>query len=222
MNALNPQAGDPPLAGGTPPYAADRQLIDRLIGGNIGAWHALVAKYGPLVRDRVVDVASAFGRADDHAVVDDATAEVFAALIANEAAPLRAFRGRSSLASYLSVIATRSATRSFARHRLVLGSGNGTTGAPETADPSIENAAGQEPTGADSVARMIDTEQHSRVQSLMDRLSPNQRSVAVLFHLQGQSYAQISQKLEMPIGTVGQTLRSAEARLQELMEDRES
>ena len=45
-----------------------------------------------------------------------------------------------------------------------------------------------------------------------------QREVVRLFHLQGHSYLEISERLKMPMGSVGITLRRAEAKIRELLE----
>ena len=83
------------------PYADDRLLVERLVRGDSNAWQKFVHTHGRLVRSRVADVASTFGRSEDDSAIDDATAEVFAALLGNDAAALRAFAGRSSLGTYL-------------------------------------------------------------------------------------------------------------------------
>ncbi|MEL6107577.1 MAG: hypothetical protein AAFU85_16170, partial [Planctomycetota bacterium] len=72
-------------------------------------------RYAGLVRCRVRDVAQAFGRSSDWSIIDDVTSEVFASLVARDAAALRAFRGQSSLSTYLAVIASRVARRVIAR-----------------------------------------------------------------------------------------------------------
>ena len=62
-------------------------------------------------------MARSFGFSSDCIAIDDATADVFSSLVANDIATLRAYAGRSSLVTYLAVIATRCATRNFARKR---------------------------------------------------------------------------------------------------------
>ena len=189
------------------PHHDDRLLVEQLVRGDGAAWQAFVETHGRLVRSRVADVASSFGRAQDDSAIDDATAEVFAALLGNDAAALRAFAGRSSLGTYVAVIATRSATRGFARKYVA------TTGAD---DKLPSNASDQ--TAKDPVTEMIEAEQQEKLSKLLEKLSPKQRNVIVMFHLKGISYAEISQKLEMPIGSIGPTLRRAEAKLREWME----
>ncbi len=199
---------DSPSTKSHAPHTEDRLLVKRMLRGDASAWQAFVNTHGRLVRSRVADVASAFGRAGDDSAIDDATAEVFAALLSNDNAALRAFAGRSSLGTYVAVIATRSATRGFARRRLFATAPAQGEFCESTEDESAANPINQ----------LIDSEQQQRVHVLLHQLPDKQRDVIQLFHLQGQSYAQISKRLSMPIGSIGPTLRRAEAKLREWLE----
>jgi RNA polymerase sigma-70 factor (ECF subfamily) len=192
----------------TSPHADDQSLVERMVCGDGQAWQRFVQQHGRLVRSRVADVAAAFGRSEDDSAIDDATAEVFAALLGNDAAALRAFAGRSSLGTYVAVIATRSATRGFARKRIVVAS---------SIDTDLNQAAGVA-TG-DPAHDLIDAEQHRRLHVMLSRLPQKQRDVVRMFHLQSKSYSDISDQLQMPIGSIGPTLRRAEAKLREWMEN---
>lgn len=190
------------------PHSEDRLLVERLVYGDARAWSTFVEIYGRLVRARVADVASSFGRSTDESAIDDATAEVFAALLGNDAAALKAFAGRSSLRTYVAVIATRSATRGFARRHIA---------APSTDDCDLARTAPDQ-TSTDPVSELIQAEQRQRLHLLLDQLPPKQRNVVSLFHLHGNSYAEISERLDIPIGSIGPTLRRAEAKLRQWME----
>ena len=183
-------------------------LVEQMLRGDASAWQAFVHTHGRLVRSRVADVAMTFGRAGDDSAIDDATAEVFAALLTNDGAALRAFAGRSSLGTYVAVIATRSATRGFARRRLITNNSTHPELCESTEDESV----------ASPVNQLIHAEQQQRVHILLQQLPERQRDVVRLFHLQGQSYAQISERLSMPIGSIGPTLRRAETKLREWLE----
>ncbi|NND99172.1 MAG: sigma-70 family RNA polymerase sigma factor [Pirellulaceae bacterium] len=188
------------------PHNDDRVLVDRLVRGDSDAWQVFVQTYSRLIRARVADVAASFGRAADTTTMDDAVAEVFAALLMNDAAALRGFAGRSSLVTYLAVIATRSATRGFARRVNVTHE-----------DPSQSEYLA-DPTLKDPIGELIRTERCNQVQKLLDQLPAKQRDVVRMFHLHQRSYAQISQSLGIPIGSVGPTLRRGEAKLREWIE----
>ena len=190
------------------PHSEDRLLVERLVYGDGRAWSTFVEIYGRLVRARVADVACSFGRSGDESAIDDATAEVFAALLGNDAAALKAFAGRSSLRTYVAVIATRSATRGFARRHVA---------APSTDDGELARTTADQ-TSTDPVSELIQAEQRQRLHLLLDQLPPKQRNVVSLFHLHGNSYAEISERLDIPIGSIGPTLRRAEAKLRQWME----
>lgn len=184
-------------------------LVDQLVRGDGEAWRGFVAIYGRLIRSRVADVAASFGQRNDATAIDDAVAEVFAVLINNDAAALRGFAGRSSLVTYLAVIATRSATRGFAR-----AAANKTVSADPSATESLSD-----PEAVDPIGEAIRTERRDQVQLLLARLPEKQRDVVQLFHLQSQTYQQISHRLNIPIGSIGPTLRRAEAKLKEWLEN---
>lgn len=166
-----------------------------------------VTNYGRLIRARVADVARSFGFSTDASAIDDATAEVFGSLLANDIAALRAFAGRSSLTTYLAVIATRCATRNFARMRHIA-----------NRRAKVQAAEVAAPHGADPSGRLLQSEIRERIHALMAELPEKQREIIRMFHFDGQSYATISQVLGMPIGSVGVTLRRAEAKLREQLE----
>tara|TARA_R110002049_G_scaffold4601_6_gene32840 strand:+ start:12481 stop:13164 length:684 start_codon:yes stop_codon:yes gene_type:complete len=200
---------DAPASQTTPArHAEDRLWVQQLVCGDGTAWTRFVQTHGRLVRSRVADVATSFGRAADEAAIDDATAEVFAALLSNDAAALRAFAGRSSLATYVAVIATRSATRGFARKRIPTAN----------VDDSQLQQVGDSESRSDPLGSLIDDEQRRHVSDLLQELPQKQRDLVTMFHLQGKSYTEISDSLKIPIGSIGVTLRRAEEKLRQRMQ----
>lgn len=181
------------------------QFVERLVVGDGLAWRTFLQKYGRLIRARVADVATSFGQAQDSSAIDDATADVVTALLNNDTAALRAYSGRSSLSTYVAVIATRSATRGFAAKRIATVSNQDD---PENVDSRAE----------DPSARVMVWEQTDRIHQVLSQLPPKQRTVVEMFHLQGCSYLEVSECLKMPMGSVGVTLRRAEAKLKTLLE----
>jgi RNA polymerase sigma-70 factor (ECF subfamily) len=188
-------------------HAEERRLVERLVRGDGDSWSDFVGRFGRIIRSRVADVARSFGCVRDEAAIDDATAEVFAVLVFNEAAALRAFEGRSSLSTYLAVIATRIATRGFASKRFTV-----------IADDDVVHNKMPDDTVVEPIRTLIQNEQQLEVIALLNRLPEKQCKVIRLFHLEGHSYVQISEMLEMPIGSVGVTLRRGEAKLRGWME----
>lgn len=198
----------PESDGSSAEHAEDRQLVCRMIARDPAAWNSFINLHGRVIRARVADVAFSFGCLADTAVIDDATADVFAALLANDSAALKTFAGRSSLLTYVAIIATRCATRNFARKRY----------SRKNHSPLNDQDATCDETQTDPAMRIMENEQRDRINALLEELPDKQREVVRLFHLEGQSYAHISQALGMPLGSVGVTLRRAEARLRRCME----
>ena len=189
-------------------HAEDRHLVQGLLSKNALTWHSFVDNYGRIVRARVADVARSFGYTADTVAIDDATADVFVALCANDLAALRAFAGRSSLTTYLAVISTRCATRTFARKRQQ---------SRECADMEVSGVAASV-AETDPARRMLLAEEQSKLHCLLDDLPAKQREIVRRFYLEGQSYATISIAMGIPIGSVGVTLHRAEAKLREKLE----
>ena len=189
-------------------HAEDRRLVQDLLSKDISTWHFFVDNYGRIVRSRVADVARSFGYTSDTLAIDDATADVFVALCVNDLAALRAFAGGSALSTYLAVIATRCATRCFARKRQQKHGGT---------DAIVSQVAASS-SESDPARRMLLDEERNMVQNLLENLPKRQREVISRFYLEGHSYATISTDLNIPIGSVGVTLQRAEAKLRKLLE----
>lgn len=166
-------------------------------------------RYGALIRRRVRDVAQMQQGCIDWSLVDDATAEVFASLLANDQAAIRAFAGRSRFSTYLAVIATRVARRVFSSLTT-----RGTLTNQET-NLGIETVADH------TSLRLDDQEQRVRLEKLLVRLPAQQRNLIQLHYYQGLSYREINQRHGIPVGTIGPTLRRAEQQLRKWLENKQ-
>ena len=186
----------------------DSSLVSDLVSGCPDAWVRLIDLHGGLVRSRVVDVARVFGRREDWSTIDDVTAEVFATLLARDGAALRCFRGQSRLSTYLAVIATRVARRVIAHAcRIDHHQSESLDELPSPTDaPNAESS-------------LIDQEEREHLLTLVDRLPVKQRELVVAFYRQELTYVQISDRFDIPIGSIGKTLRQAEQRLRQWMND---
>jgi len=185
-------------------------LVEGLQAGSQQAWEQLVDRYGGLVRQRVADVAAAFGRHADWSTIDDVTAEVFATLLARDAAAIRCFRWQSRFSTYLAVIATRVARRSLAR---VVRETACQQAHPDRLE-TLEAASTE-----DAENRLIGREEFDRLLSLVDRLPQKQKQLVIAFYREEQTYAEISHRFDIPIGSIGTTLRRAEQKLRQWIDD---
>jgi len=189
-------------------FVVERKLIDELLAGSAVAWESLVDGYGQLIRSRVAEVACAMGRRDDWAMIDDVTAEVFSSLVARDAAVLRCFRGQSRLSTYLAVIATRIARRAIAKQ---LRQSHSQIESMQTVEQPVSEV--------DPQATFISLEDRRKLLSLVDRLPEKQKRLVVAFYQDEQTYVEISKRFEIPVGSIGTTLRRAEQRLRNWIDD---
>lgn len=197
---------------GTDVRADELRLVHRLAGGEASAWERFVTDYAGVIRGAVRHVLATFGRPHDDASSDDLTAEVFSALLGNGCRPLTGFQGRSSLATYLRVIAVRVAIRHVTRRQAENGASSGATVGEVTSDPVDHRDSG--PT-----QRLISAEERSRLHDVVDRLPDRQRAMVRMHHFEGLTYRQISDRMQVPIGSIGPTLQRAERRLREMLDD---
>ena len=186
---------------------ADRALVARLLDGEAVAWEQFVDNYAGSLRARIIDVTRSFRPVCDQGLIDDVLAEVFAALLHNDQAALRAYSGRSSLLTYLSVIATRCALRGFAAPQEFVQAELVESVSHHTEQP---------------VEQLMRIEQNQKVVSLIEKLPSKQRSIVQLYHLHDKSYTEISQELGIPLGSVGVTLKRAEEKLRLLLANHEA
>lgn len=188
--------------------AEDALLVEQLLAGSAAAWEQLIDRYGVLVRSRVAEVAALFGRGCDWSTIDDVTAEVFTTLLVRDAAVLRSFRRESRLSTYLAVIATRIARRAVAR---LVRTELQATDASDPIDPcSVEPVA---------ELHAIGREERERLLTLVDRLPERQKDLLIAFYREEQTYAEISHRFDIPIGSIGTTLRRAEQKLRKWIDE---
>lgn len=196
-----PQRQPPPGHG--PANPDERRLIDACVAGASGAWPEFLDRFGPLLAHVAGRTASRRGTPLSPADRDDAVAEILLECLRDDAGVLRKFAGRSSLATYLTVIARRVTARRIVRdlESFRLASGD------ELLEPSA--AAAELP------ERIEDREQ---VETLLDRLDDEEARLVRLHHLEGRSYGEISVHTGLPLGSIGPALSRARAKMRSLME----
>lgn len=181
----------------------DRNLLERCLAGEPGAWKDFVDRFLGLFVHVVQHVAHARSVRLSPEDIDDLCAEVFVALLADNASVLRRFRGQSSLATYLTVVARRVVVREIARRRMAEALGH-----VDAHGASLERAHA----AATEQSRIEDREQ---VHQLLQQLSDTDREVVRQFHLEGKSYREISSHLGIPENSIGPTLTRARDKLRQ-------
>lgn len=176
----------------------DRHLLERCLARKSRAWEDFVDRYMGLVVHVVNHSAhsrSVHLTSEDR---DDLCADVFLAIIRDDFGVLRRFRGQSSLATYLTVIARRVVVKNLVEKK-----------AParlsDLAPPAENN-------GDHGTQRMEDREEVAR---LLEHLSPDEQRLVRLYHLEGKSYQQIADSLGIAENSVGPMLSRAREKMRQ-------
>lgn len=194
----------------------DRELIQRCLARAAGAWEDFADRFIGLVTHVVTHSADARNIRLERHDVEDHVAEVFLQIIKNDFAVLRRFQGRSSLATYITVIARRVVVREFISKKLPQSSEDSDAGDGESDyvvafRMSLDTGTISIPDDEQSAEQQLINKEH--IDSLLAKLSDQEASVMRLFHMEGKSYDEISSLTGMPSNSIGPTLTRARAKL---------
>jgi RNA polymerase sigma-70 factor (ECF subfamily) len=196
----------------------DRNLLQRCLARRQGAWEEFVNRFLGLVIHVVNHTVTS--RSLDLSPTDreDLTAEVFLTLVSNDFAVLRRFRGDSSLATYLTVVARRVVVRELLKRKPALpshrGEGEGAAGeANGNGRGQVEHAA--DPSSAAAVERLTDRDE---IERLLEALNGQEAEIVRQYHLEGKTYREISEELDVPENSIGPTLSRARAKMRQVDE----
>lgn len=185
------------------PSEIDRSLLRRCLGQEPGAWKDFVDRYLGLfihVLQHTAHSRSVSLSAED---IDDLCADVFLAILADDYGVLRRYKGQSSLATYLSVIARRLAVREISKRRNAEAMGHVRAQMPVERLQSALQSPHSRLDNQDLVERM------------MVGLAKNEAEIIKRYHLEGKSYQEISEALGVPENTIGPTLSRAREKLRQ-------
>jgi RNA polymerase sigma-70 factor, ECF subfamily len=174
----------------------DRNLLDRCLNRKPRGWEDFVDRFMGLVVHVINHTAQCRSTNLSSADREDLAADVFLAIIDNDMAVLRHFRGKSSLATYLTVVARRVVVRKLVEGRSVM--------------PLGEMVAKAESDDHEPEQRISD---HEEVGKLLGQLQGSEAAVVRMYHLEGKSYQEISRTVGMPENSVGPMLSRARAKL---------
>ncbi len=175
----------------------DRNLLERCLERKPRAWEDFVDRFMGLV----VHIANHTAQARSVRLApedrDDLCADVFLAVINNDFALLRNFRGKSSLATYLTVVARRIVVKKLLSSKTTsrLDENSAAHDARSVPDPhqGVEQRLGDQ----EEVAR------------LLEGLQENEARVVRMYHLEGKSYHEISSAVGMTENSIGPILSRA-------------
>jgi len=178
----------------------DSALIEKCRAGDITAFEPLVEKY----RQRVWRLA--YNVLRDREEAWDVAQEAF--IKAYQALP--SFRGQSAFYTWLYRIAMNVAA-DRARSRAAQGRAFGTERVPEEDwERVITDPNPSEASPADTASRR---EERVKIMQALDQLSEDHRRIIMLGDLEGLSYREIAETLEIPMGTVMSRLARGRERL---------
>lgn len=176
----------------------DRQLLQRCLARQPHAWEDFVDRFLGLVVHVIRHTSTCRSIAVSPHDLDDLAAEVFLAILADDYAVLRRFRGQSSLATYLTVIARRVVVKELLKRRIV----------PNYAEMAeVEDQAG----GVEERVANLD-----EIHRLLSELEGDEADIVRLYHLEGKSYHEISQETGIAENSIGPALSRARAKLRRL------
>lgn len=173
----------------------DQSLLDRCLARKPRAWEDFVDRFSGLVIHVVNHTARSRSMMLTAADREDLVAEVFLVILKDDMAVLRRFRGKSSLATYLTVISRRITVRRLMADRLA---------------PAGAAAADVADGAASPEQRITDRDQVDR---MLEQLDGPDADIVRMYHLEGRTYQEISRVVGMPIGSVGPALSRARAKL---------
>jgi RNA polymerase sigma-70 factor, ECF subfamily len=184
----------------------DRNLLERCLDHRPRAWEDFVDRYMGLVVHVVNHSAQAKSIRLTTEDREDLVGAVFLGIVKDDFAVLRHFRGESSLATYLTVIARRIVVHELVKNkqnsRLSLAKLDGVA-----ADPVSANGA---PGHGGVEQRLSDRDQ---IERLLEELDGTEAQIVRMYHLEGKSYEEISTAVGMPENSVGPTLSRARRKM---------
>ncbi len=176
----------------------DRQLLQRCLTRQPHAWEDFVDRFLGLVVHVIQHTSTSRSIAASQHDLEDLASEVFIAILADDYAALRRFRGQSSLATYLTVIARRVVVKELLKRRIVPNHGeHGDIDHLEDHAHAVEE-------------RLANRDE---VHRLLGELDGEEAEIVRLYHLEGRSYLDISRETGVPENSIGPALSRARAKM---------
>lgn len=178
----------------------DRQLLDRCLSRSPRSWEDFVDRFLGLIIHVINHTAQSRSVrlvAEDR---DDLAAEVFLAIVKDDLALLRRFRGQSSLATYLTVVSRRIVVHELLKKKTA-------TSLSDLAEPSTI----QDDVANDNSEQRF--EDHDEVERLLDSLQGPEAQAVRMYHLEGKSYREISEEMGILENSIGPTLSRAREKM---------
>jgi len=181
----------------------DRDLLRRCLDHQPGAWNDFVDRYLGLIYHVVHHTAHSRSTPLRPEDTEDLAAEILLQIVSGDYSVLRQFKGKCSLATYLTVISRRICVHQLA-NRMAAHDVQPSTGLRDGAD-EIEDEGAQ--------AKNRTSENLEEIEKLLRKLPGKEREVVRLRYLEGRSYEEISAALHIPVNSIGPILARVKKRL---------
>ncbi|MBA2225523.1 sigma-70 family RNA polymerase sigma factor [thermophilic bacterium 2918] len=182
----------------------DRDLLKRCLHKEPGAWNDFVDRYLSLIYHVINYTAYLRSVRLGPEDVEDIAADILLQLVEENFKILRQFRGESSLATYLTVVARRLCVRELVRRKKrqeALARGDVVVPPSEVeGDPAAQKGL----------------ERLEEVEYLLKHLKGREREIVRLYYLEGRTYEEISIETNVPVNTIGVVLSRAREKLRRL------
>ena len=175
----------------------DRNLLERCLANQPRAWEDFVDRFMGLVMHVINHTAQCRSILLSASDREDLASEVMLTIVDNDFAVLRNFRGKSSLATYLTVIARRVVVRKMLDSQR-----------PASLGAVAEQSIADDSEGVEQ--RMTNQEE---VERILAHLEGPEAHVVRMYHLEGKTYQEISRITGMPTNSVGPLLSRVRSRL---------
>jgi RNA polymerase sigma-70 factor (ECF subfamily) len=179
----------------------DRTLLERCLGRKPRAWEDFVDRFMGLVIHVISHTAQARSVRLAPEDRDDLCAEVFLHLIKDDFRILRRFRGQSSLATYLTVVARRIVVKAMLQRKATTALGDA---ALQQASQSMAESL------PDPEQRISD---HEEIERLLEALDGPEADIVRMYHLESRSYQEISAAVGVSENSIGPILSRARTKM---------
>jgi RNA polymerase sigma-70 factor (ECF subfamily) len=186
----------------------DRQLLDRCLKKEQGAWNDFVDRYMGLIYHVIHHASHARSVVVSQPDIEDIAAEVFLAIVDDDYAVLRRYKATAALPTYLTVIARRVCVKEMVKRFREAELGH-----------TSAHRAGLEDEVSGEAEPIVAAEELDRI---LGELTEREAEVVRLYHLKYQNYRQIGKQLGIPENSVGPILAKARKRLRQTAEQRTS
>ncbi len=178
----------------------DRDLLQRCLKRSPGGWDDLVNRFLGLVLHVVQHSAQACSVPLDVHLRQELVSDVFYQLLKEDLAVLRRFRGQSSLATYLTVIARRVVLRKLL------------TQSRRLASQQAAAATWPKPLEETALANAF-VENRDAVEAALGGLSEKEAAAVRMYHFDGSSYREIGDRLGLAENSIGPFLSRAREKM---------